>query len=98
MRPITNAEVGLVPVVAERGEEGDCGVVAARGEGGRFLQVRIPAELRGRLEGVAEWLRCKDPMRRKPHLGAVAIRAIEVGLGEMFRRVSERGSGKGGGK
>ena len=69
MRPITNAEEGLVPVVAERGEEGDCGVVAARGEGGRFLQVRIPAELRGRLEGVAEGLRGKDPMRRRGSAG-----------------------------
>jgi len=99
MSPIMNVEVGLVPVVAERGEEGDCGgVVAARGEGGRFLQVRIPAELRGRLGAVAEGLRGKDTMRRAVPLGAVAIRAIEVGLGEMSRRVSERGSGKGGGK
>ena len=98
MSPIMNVEVGLVPVVAERGEEGDCGGVAARGEGGRFLQVRIPAELRVRLGAVAEGLRGKDPMRRPVPLGAVAIRAIEVGLGEMSRRVSERGSGKGGGK
>ena len=93
-----NVEVGLCPVVAERGEEGGSGVVAARGEGGRFLQVRIPAELRGRLEGVAEGLRGKDPMRRAVPLGAVAIRAIEVGLGAMSRRVSERASGKGAGK
>jgi hypothetical protein len=95
-----------VSVVAERGEGADSGVVAARGEGGGFLQVRIPAELRGRLEGVAEGLRGRDPMRRAVPLGAVAIRAIEVGLAEMGRvrtgaavpARAEAGAGRGGGK